>query len=234
MPELREKIFEPFFTTKQQGTGLGLAVSRKLRQLGRCSSSRRWPAAVARDHGVFRESRGRSVSATRLDRGVGTRRADGVYASQPAPAGCLEKVRGVIDAIYRVDVRFADLVQDDSEAADDPVGYVYLARVYWQEMVIEDRALTVDRFTRPDFFSENTRYKAAMDPRRRPYTDASRTAIEEARAYAGRVPAMPPRSTCSASPTERRDRSRSPCTMPGWLPSAPARAVTTRTGNCWR
>ena len=29
-PELRQKVFDPFFTTKAKGTGLGMAIARRI------------------------------------------------------------------------------------------------------------------------------------------------------------------------------------------------------------
>lgn len=110
------------------------------------------------------------------------------------PPDRLERVRAVLDGIYRIDYEAARARCQEMIRLwpDDPVGYVYLARVYWQELLIEDRALTVERFTRPDYFSETPRYKAEMDPAaERRFQEANREAIAKARAYAQARPKEP-------------------------------------------
>ena len=106
----------------------------------------------------------------------------------------LAKVRAALDAIYRLDygtakARCQDMIR---EWPEDPVGYVYLARVHWQELLLEERALTVTRFTQPDFFSETPKYKAVMDREaEQRFRAAADTAIDKARKFANGRPKDP-------------------------------------------
>ncbi len=112
----------------------------------------------------------------------------------PLPADHLEKVRAVLDAIYRLDypdarLRCQAMIQ---LWPDDAVGHVYLARVFWQEMLLEQRALSLQRFSQPDFFSETPRYKARIDPvSEQRFRDVNAQAIRLARGALQRRPHDP-------------------------------------------
>ncbi|MBI4877170.1 MAG: hypothetical protein HY822_21255 [Acidobacteria bacterium] len=112
----------------------------------------------------------------------------------PLPPDRLEKVRGVLDAVYRLEYKTAEERSREMMAQwpEDPAGYVYLARVFWQELLFAERALTLQRYSQPDFFSERPRYKAAMDPAaERRFRAASGEAIRRAREFAQRRPRDP-------------------------------------------
>jgi tetratricopeptide (TPR) repeat protein len=112
----------------------------------------------------------------------------------PLPPDRLAKVRGVLDAVYRLEYDKAEKVSREMirDWPEDPVGYVYLARVLWQQLLLEERALTLDRFSHPDFFSENPVFKAVMDPAAaQRFRTASEEAIRRARALAAQKPRDP-------------------------------------------
>lgn len=112
----------------------------------------------------------------------------------PLPSGRLEKVRGVLDPLYRLDFATAEARSRAmiSTWPGDPVGYVYLARVYWQQLLVEERALTIHRFTRPDFFTASQRYKVALNPAsEQRFRAASADAMERAGGYARAHPGDP-------------------------------------------
>src|SRR5512140_183222 len=92
--------------------------------------------------------------------------ATGVAQRSPLPPDQLAKVRGVMDAVYRLDYAKAETRSREmiSQWPEDPAGYVFLARVYWQKILFDQRALSLERFSKPDFFSETPRYKTAADP----------------------------------------------------------------------
>lgn len=84
----------------------------------------------------------------------------------PLPPDRLAQVRGALDAMYRLDFATAETRCRTMIARwpDDPVGRVYLARVYWQQLLVEERALTVHRFIQPDFFVEKPPERLSADP----------------------------------------------------------------------
>ena len=109
----------------------------------------------------------------------------------PLPPDRLAKVRGVLDAVYRLDYEESEKLSREmiSRWPDDPVGYVYLARVYWQELLLDERALNLQRFSQPGFFSETPQYKASMNPASaQRFQVASREAILRAKAFAAKRP----------------------------------------------
>jgi hypothetical protein len=111
----------------------------------------------------------------------------------PLPPDRMAKVGGVLDAVYRLEYDKAEKVSREMirDWPEDPVGYVYLARVLWQQLLLEERALTLDRFSHPDFFSENPVFKAV-----RPSAGPGR--------WPRGTPEIPPRSIC----LERLSRTR--------------------------
>jgi tetratricopeptide (TPR) repeat protein len=112
----------------------------------------------------------------------------------PLPVDKLEKVRAVLDAIYRLDYEKAKTQARAmiAESPEDPTGHVYLARIYWQEFLLEERALTVQRFTQPDFFSEVPRYKVALDPAaQQVFQQLSDTAVSKAKELLKKSPRDP-------------------------------------------
>ena len=121
--------------------------------------------------------------------------AGGLCAQRsPLPTDRLEKVRGALDAIYRMDFAAAEARCRDMIAAwpDDPAGRVYLARVYWQQLLVEERALTVHRFVQPDFFVAKPPKKLTADPAAvARFRKASAEAIQQAEAAAQKHPADP-------------------------------------------
>jgi len=120
--------------------------------------------------------------------------ATGVAQRSPLPPDRLAKVRGVLDAVYRLEYAKAETRSREMIAQwpEDPAGYVYLARVFWQKLLFEQRALSLERFSQPDFFSETPRYKTAADPAAaQRFHTASEEAMRRARAFAGKRPKDP-------------------------------------------
>jgi tetratricopeptide (TPR) repeat protein len=121
--------------------------------------------------------------------------ATGVYAQRsPLPPDRLARVRGVLDAMYRLNFDAAEARCRAMIAASpsDPAGRVYLARVYWQELLVKEHALTVRRFIQPDFFVEKPPAKIAADPAAvARFKQASADAIVRAQAAAERHPGDP-------------------------------------------
>ena len=112
----------------------------------------------------------------------------------PLPPERWEKVRSTVNAVYRLDYETAAAGCREmiSRWPDDPAGYVYLARVYWQQLLFTERALTVQRFSRPDYFSEVPRYKVRLDPAaEQRFRAASDEAIGKARLFAQNKPTDP-------------------------------------------
>lgn len=118
-----------------------------------------------------------------------------VFAQRsPFPPDRLARVRGVLDALYRMNFAAAESRCREMIAAwpDDPVGRVYLARVYWQQLLEEDRALTVYRFIQPDFFVEKPTTRITADPGAiARFQQAAAEAIAQAQASAQRRPRDP-------------------------------------------
>jgi tetratricopeptide (TPR) repeat protein len=83
----------------------------------------------------------------------------------PLPQDRLAQVRSALDAMYRMDFETAEArCRKMIEAwPDDPAGFVYLARVYWQQLLVQDRALSVHRFIQPDFFVEKPPTRLTAD-----------------------------------------------------------------------
>ena len=120
--------------------------------------------------------------------------ATGVAQRSPLPPDRLAKVRGVLDAVYRLEYAKAETRSREMIAQwpEDPAGYVYLARVFWQKLLFEQRALSLERFSQPDFFSETPRYKTALDPAAaQRFRAASEEAMRRARAFAAKRPKDP-------------------------------------------
>jgi tetratricopeptide (TPR) repeat protein len=103
-------------------------------------------------------------------------------------------VRGVLDAVYRLEFETAEARCRQMMAArpSDPAGAVYLARVYWQQLLVGERALTVHRFTQPDFFVGKPPEQLATDPAAvEKFRRASAEAIRLAEAAAKKNPRDP-------------------------------------------
>ncbi len=68
------------------------------------------------------------------------------------------------------------------EAPDDPAGYAYLAMTYWVRELSGKQELSLDRFASSDFFSENPKFRPAVDPRvEQRFREVNRQAIDKAR-----------------------------------------------------
>lgn len=72
----------------------------------------------------------------------------------PFPPDRLARVRAALDPMYRLDFATAEqrCRQMIADWPADPDGYVFLARLHWQQLLFEARALSVLYFARPDFF----------------------------------------------------------------------------------
>src|SRR6266498_3466536 len=88
-----------------------------------------------------------------------------VAESELLQPGVLEPCRQVMTAIYDLEYERAKAVSKQliATAADDPAGYVMLARTYWAEQLSGERALSIDRFASSDFFARTTNYQDRVD-----------------------------------------------------------------------
>ncbi|MBM3783231.1 MAG: tetratricopeptide repeat protein [Acidobacteria bacterium] len=106
-------------------------------------------------------------------------------AGQTLPEDGVKRVRAIMDAIYSLDHPNAEAlcrkwIADEPENA---AGYVYLARTKWSEELSRRRALSLERYASPEFFSEDERYRLNVP---RGTMDAFRAASAEGIARAKR------------------------------------------------
>jgi tetratricopeptide (TPR) repeat protein len=86
--------------------------------------------------------------------------------AQQFPADGVKRARAVMDAIFSLDHRAGEKLCRDwiAAAPDDPGGYVYLARTKWSEELSTRRALSLERYASPEFFSDDERYRLPVPP----------------------------------------------------------------------
>jgi len=114
--------------------------------------------------------------------------------SELLPPEVLEPCRQVIKEIYDLEYGRAKAVSQQliAAAADDPAGYVMLARAFWAEQLSGERALSIDRFASSDFFARTTNYqdRLAAESETR-FRDLSAEAISRGRAKLAKRPNDP-------------------------------------------
>lgn len=111
-----------------------------------------------------------------------------------APRDSLARGRDTLAAIYSLDYPRAieSANQLIAAAPDDPLGYVLLARVYWSEQLSAARALSIERYTMGDFFTDASRYRLPVDPEsEKRFRAATQQAVAKARAWIAAHPSDP-------------------------------------------
>lgn len=101
------------------------------------------------------------------------------------PAAEVREIREILGSIYDLNYRKAEFLcqRKIQSSPDDPVGYVYLARTYWSEELNKARELSIERFTSPDFFAPDSRYRVRVDPAAEDrFNRTTELAIEKAKA----------------------------------------------------
>ncbi|MBM3763779.1 MAG: tetratricopeptide repeat protein [Acidobacteria bacterium] len=89
-----------------------------------------------------------------------------VAHAQQFPADGVRRARAVMDAIFSLDHAAGEKLCRDwiATAPEDPGGYVYLARTKWSEELSTRRALSLERYASPEFFSDDERYRLPVPP----------------------------------------------------------------------